>query len=58
MDVAASVLLEGSWYSLEQCGRRLASAGALYREKDYATAVGIAMFAHEELGKHRILRAE
>jgi AbiV family abortive infection protein len=58
MGVAASVLLKGSWYSLEQCGRLLGSAVALYREKDHSTAVGIAMFAHEELGKCRILRAE
>ncbi len=58
MDVAASVLLEGSWYSLEQCGRLLASAVALYKEKDYSTAVAIAMFAHEELGKCRILLDE
>src|SRR5271165_691113 len=57
MDVAASDLLKGSWYSLEQCGLLLKSAVALYREKDYSTAVGVAMFAREELGKHRILRA-
>jgi AbiV family abortive infection protein len=58
MDVAASVLLEGAWYSLEQCGLLLKSAVALYREKDYSTAVSVAMLAHEELGKHRILRDE
>jgi AbiV family abortive infection protein len=56
MDVAAPDLLKGTWYSLEQCGRLLASAVALYREKDYSTAVGIAMFAREELGKHRLHR--
>jgi AbiV family abortive infection protein len=58
MDVAASVLLEGAWYSLEQCGLLLKSAVALYWEKDYSTAVSVAMLAHEELGKHRILRDE
>jgi|SRR5437899_2784964 len=56
MDVAASDLLKGAWYSLEQCGRLLKSAVVLYGEKDYSTAVGLAMFAREELGKHRILR--
>lgn len=58
MDVAACDLLKGLWYSLEQCGRLLKSAGVLYEEKDYSTAVGVAMFAREELGKHRLLRAE
>ncbi len=58
MDVAASDLLKGACYSLEQCGRLLKSACVLYREKDYSTAVGIAMLAREELGKHRILRDE
>ncbi len=58
MDVASSDLLKGSWYSLEQCGRLLKSAAILYREKDYSTAVGVAMFAREELGKHRILREQ
>ena len=56
MDVAACDLLKGLWYSLEQCGRLLKSAGVLYEEKDYSTAVGVAMFAREELGKHRLLR--
>jgi AbiV family abortive infection protein len=58
MDVVASDLLKGACYSLEQCGRLLKSACVLYREKDYSTAVGIAMLAREELGKHRILRDE
>src|SRR5690349_18515974 len=58
MDVSTSDLLEGVWYSLEQCGRLLKAAVALYKENDYSTAVGLAMLAHEELGKHRILREE
>jgi AbiV family abortive infection protein len=58
MDLASSDLLKGVWYSLEQCGRLLKAAAVLYKEGDYSTAVGVAMFAREELGKHRILRAE
>jgi AbiV family abortive infection protein len=58
MAVAASDLLKGAWYSLEQCGHLLKGAAVLYREKQYSTAVGVAMLAHEELGKHRILREE
>jgi AbiV family abortive infection protein len=58
MGVAASDLLKGAWYSLEQCGHLLKAAAVLYREKEYSTAVGVAMLAREELGKHRILRDE
>lgn len=58
MGVAACDLLKGAWYSLEQCGHLLKAAAVLYGEKEYSTAVGIAMLAHEELGKHRILRSE
>jgi len=56
MGVAASDLLKGAWYALEQCGRLLKGAVALYGEKEYSTATGVAMLAREELGKHRILR--
>jgi len=58
MPVIDSVLLKGAWYSLEQCGRLLQAAAALYKAKDHSTAVGIAMLAREELGKHRILLNE
>lgn len=58
MFVPTSDLLKGTWYSLEQCGRLLKAAAILYKEKDYSTAVGVAMLAREELGKHRILRDE
>jgi AbiV family abortive infection protein len=55
MDVTASVLLKGAWYSLEQCGRLLSDAMVLYRGKSYSSALALAMIAREELGKHRLL---
>jgi AbiV family abortive infection protein len=58
MDVAAAVLLKGAWYSLEQCGILLRDAVVLYRSKAYASAVVLAMFGREELGKHRMLLEE
>src|SRR5437879_770601 len=56
--VAASVLLRGAWYSLEQCGQLLADAVALYRGKSYSSSVALAMIGREELGKHRMLLEE
>lgn len=58
MLVIDSVLLKGAWYSLEQCGRLLKAAAAVYNAGDHSTAVGITMLAREELGKHRILLNE
>ncbi len=58
MYVTAPDLLKGSWYALEQCGHLLRATVALYGEEEYSTAVGVAMFAHEELGRHRILLDE
>jgi hypothetical protein len=54
MDVVAPVLLKGAWYPLEQCGRLLSDAVALYRQKSYSTAVALAMIGREELGKYRM----
>src|ERR1700739_274092 len=45
MRVAASNLLKGALYSLEQCGHLLKAAVLLYKENDYSTAVGAAMLA-------------
>ncbi len=58
MDVVAPVLLKGAWYSLEQCGRLLSDAVALYRRKSYSSAVALAMIGREELGKYRMLLDE
>lgn len=48
-------LLEGAWYATEQCGLLLRDAVLLYGGDRYGTAVGLAMFAREELGRARIL---
>jgi AbiV family abortive infection protein len=48
-------LLEGAVYALEQCGLLLRDANLLYREGSYASAVALASFAREELGRWRIL---
>jgi AbiV family abortive infection protein len=47
--------LEGAVYALEQCGMLLRDANSLYRSASYATAVALAAFAREELGRWRIL---
>src|SRR5262249_45808748 len=56
---AASVtpryLLEGAAYALEQCGLLLRDANVLYSDGSYSSAVAIALFAREELGRYRIL---
>jgi AbiV family abortive infection protein len=53
--VSPRVVLEGAWYAFEQAGFLLGSAVTLFDAGQYATAVGLALLAHEELGKHRIL---
>jgi AbiV family abortive infection protein len=51
----AQYLLEGSVYALEQCGLLLTDAVLLYESKSYHSAVALAAFAREELGRSRIL---
>jgi AbiV family abortive infection protein len=53
--VTPKYLLEGAVYALEQCGMLLRDANSLYRSASYATAVALAAFAREELGRWRIL---
>jgi AbiV family abortive infection protein len=53
--VTPEYLLEGAVYALEQCGLLLRDANSLYRSGSYATAVALAAFAREELGRWRIL---
>src|SRR5262245_21772593 len=48
-------LLEGAAYALEQCGLLLRDANLLYRNGSYASAVALAAFAQEELGRWKIL---
>jgi AbiV family abortive infection protein len=53
--VTAESLLHGAVYSLEQCGRLLGDATLLYENASYATALAVAAFAREELGRWRLL---
>jgi AbiV family abortive infection protein len=53
--VTPQYLLEGAVYALEQCGLLLCDANLLYRSGSHATAVGLAAFAREELGRWKIL---
>jgi AbiV len=49
--VTPKYLLQGSAYALEQCGLLLRDANLLYRSGSYASAVALAVFAQEELGR-------
>jgi AbiV family abortive infection protein len=53
--VTPEYLLKGAAYALEQCGLLLRDANLLYRSGSYASAVALAVFAQEELGRWRIL---
>jgi AbiV family abortive infection protein len=55
--VSAEFLLEGAVYALEQCGLLLRDANLLYQNGSYASAVVLAAFAREELGRWAILIA-
>ncbi|MEK9140911.1 MAG: AbiV family abortive infection protein [Nitrospirota bacterium] len=54
--VSEATLLEGSWYALEQAGRLLHAAVGVYDRCDPGTALALAMFGREEVGRSRILR--
>jgi AbiV family abortive infection protein len=54
--VSDTVLLEGSWYALEQAGRLLRAAVGVYDRGDPGTALALALFGREEVGRSRILR--
>ena len=56
MNVTEQMLLEGSWWALEQAGRLLESATMLFESGDFSTALAVAMFGREELGRSRLLR--
>jgi AbiV family abortive infection protein len=53
--VTSTHLLQGAVYALEQCGHLLHDANVLYRSRSHATAVVLAAFAREELGRANIL---
>ena len=54
--VSESLLLEGSWYALEQAGRLLRAAVGVFDDGDPATGIVLAMLGREEIGRSRILR--
>ncbi|MCU1340291.1 MAG: AbiV [Bryobacterales bacterium] len=57
MDSATSdYLLRGTVFALEQCGLLLRDARVLCEAGSYASAVVLAAFAREELGRYKILR--
>ena len=53
--VTAQYLLEGALYAMEQCGLLLQHALILYENRAYSSAVALAAFAREEMGRSRIL---
>jgi AbiV family abortive infection protein len=55
VSVTADFLLKGYALALEQCGLQLRDAVLLYKNKSYASAVVLAAFAREELGRSQIL---
>ena len=55
VSVSAGTLVEGVWFAMEQAGRLLRTAVQVYEAGDFGTAVALAMFAHEELGRSGIL---
>jgi AbiV family abortive infection protein len=55
MLVSAECLLHGAGYALEQCGILLRDANILFKNGSYASAVVLAAFAREELGRYHLL---
>jgi AbiV family abortive infection protein len=55
-NIDEQTLLEGAWFALEQAGRLLGSATILFESGDCSTALAVAMFGREELGRSRLLR--
>src|SRR5262249_15980322 len=53
--VSEKYLLQGAAYALEQCGLLLRDANLLYQSGSYASAVALAAFAQEELGRWKML---
>jgi len=54
----ATDLLRGAFYALEQGGRLLHDATALWNQQRYSSAVVLAVFAREEIGRFKILLQE
>lgn len=54
--VTAQYLLEGAYYTLEQCGILLSDAVVLCKNRSYSSATVLAAFAREALGQTYILQ--
>ena len=54
--VSAQFLLEGTSYALEQAGRLLHDAHLLYQTQRYGSAVVMALFSREEIGRYQLIR--
>jgi AbiV family abortive infection protein len=48
-------LLHGAFYALEQAGRLVNDAVALFEQQRYPSSVVLAVFAREEVGRYRML---
>lgn len=55
MKISPQYLVKGAAYALEQCGLLLIDTVSLANQKSYSSAVVLAAFAREELGRSRIL---
>lgn len=54
--VDANTLRQGAWYALEQAGRLLVASATVADSGDRVTAVVLAMFGREEIGRSKLLR--
>jgi AbiV family abortive infection protein len=54
--VSAQFLLEGAVYALEQAGRLLHDAHLLYKNQRYGSAIVMALFSREEIGRYQLIR--
>jgi len=54
--VSARFLLEGAAYALEQAGLLLHDAYLLYKNERYGSAIVLALFSREEIGRYRLIR--
>jgi AbiV family abortive infection protein len=53
--VDAEEILQGAYYAMEQSGRLLADAVALYQRRSWPSSLVLAVFSFEELGKAETL---
>ena len=54
--VDANTIRVGAWYALEQAGRLLVAAATIADSGDRVTAVVLAMFGREEIGRSKLLQ--